>query len=213
MTCAECGGTTLRRPSGFHACRDCGKLVIAKAEPETSPVPTGNVVETVKAETDEPIAVPDYMGTLVGWRAWGVYPDADPPLLQSLKYAGAVWTPGERMEATCGGARIAAWHSKDEGIPGNNCGCGLYAAKTREHLQSMNYHRYDAERRGLFHVMGEVELWGRVVEGTQGWRAEFGYPRTLYVPFEAHRLVKPLRDSYGCKVKLNNILKHESEAA
>jgi hypothetical protein len=28
-------------------------------------------------------------------------------------------------------------------------------------------------------VVGEVALWGRVIEHTKGWRAEFAYPRRL----------------------------------
>jgi hypothetical protein len=30
-------------------------------------------------------------------------------------------------------------------------------------------------------VIGSVTLWGRVVVGTRGWRAQFAYPRRLIV--------------------------------
>ena len=34
-------------------------------------------------------------------------------------------------------------------------------------------------------VFGEVSLWGSVIEPDAGYRAEFAYPKTLHLPFEA----------------------------
>lgn len=110
------------------------------------------------------------------------------------------------MQAMCPKDPLRA-HGKDHGVPGEGCTCGLYSAKTQKHLMGMGYRKYDAERTGQFRVMGEVSLWGKIVEGTQGWRAEFGYPRNLLVPFEAYALVAPLKDAYGVPVELANILK------
>jgi len=91
-------------------------------------------------------------------------------------------------------------------LPTGNC--GLYSAKTREHLVSMGYQRYQDDS---FHVMGEVWLWGHVVEGSQGWRAQFGYCKHLYLPFEAWHLAKGLREAYGVPVTLSNLFSRGAE--
>jgi hypothetical protein len=58
--------------------------------------------------------------------------------------------------------------------PQTNCTCGVYAAKNLEHLCQFGY-----EGRGIH---GEVYLWGTVVEHELGWRAQFAYPKTLFLP-------------------------------
>ena len=70
----------------------------------------------------------------------------------------------------------------------------------------MSYHAYDAEHGGLFHVVGSVKLWGKIVEGSQGWRAQKAYPERLWVPYEAWHLAPSLRDLYGVPVELKNFL-------
>jgi len=48
------------------------------------------------------------------------------------------------------------------------------AAKNLEHLREIDYER--------FGVHGEVYLWGTVVEHRLGWRAQFAYPKSLFLP-------------------------------
>jgi hypothetical protein len=50
----------------------------------------------------------------------------------------------------------------------------VYAAKNLEHLREIDY-----ERLGIH---GEVYLWGTVVEHRLGWRAQFAYPKSLFLP-------------------------------
>ena len=144
---------------------------------------------------------PDLAGTVEGWRAWGV-PAALPPFgtapkLYSLTHRQFFWDPRQASEAECGRCKA---------IPGETCSCGFYSAKTLEHLKSMGYHTYDAERDGEFHVVGQVANWGKVIEATSGWRSQFSYPARLYVPFEAWELAKPLSRAYGVPVTLANNL-------
>lgn len=200
--CPECDGKMRRRASGFESCQSCGKLVVVVktndqdlAREQDPTLPASN------------IAIPDYHETMIGWRAWGVKPDlefGEIPLLRSVTYSDHAWTPGEPTEAECRRA-----HRGTHEVPHETHTCGLYSAKTRERLMSMEYHRYDAEQRGLFHVVGSVSLWGKIVEGSQGWRAQFGYPRELFLPFEAWSLAAPLTEAYGVPVRLNNILKQQ----
>jgi len=112
--------------------------------------------------------VPDYVAPIVGWRAW----KWDPPQLTSINNQSA-WYPGQPMKAKCAGG---AWATRTCPLPGHepadkHCTCGIYAAKTLDRLYAMGY-----ARSGLY---GEVYLWGRVVEHTHGWRAQFAYPKSL----------------------------------
>jgi len=67
-------------------------------------------------------------------------------------------------------------HGADE-LPYSDCTCGVYAAKNIEHLRQLGY-----ERRG---IQGEVYLWGTLVEHKLGWRAQFAYPKSLFLPPDA----------------------------
>jgi hypothetical protein len=58
--------------------------------------------------------------------------------------------------------------------PQTYCTCGVYAVKTLHHFRSAGYERYG--------IHGEVYLWGTVVEHELGWRAQFAYPKTLFLP-------------------------------
>jgi hypothetical protein len=141
-------------------------------------------------------------GVKEGWRAWGLPKSTEPgavPRLYSVTYGDYFWAPrrGMKAESSCG----------QDDCPSAGCSCGFYSAKTFDHLQSMGYHRYDADAGNYFHVVGKVACWGRVVECTTGWRSEWCYPVALFVPFEAWRFAKPLRDAYGVPVQLKNILK------
>jgi hypothetical protein len=62
-------------------------------------------------------------------------------------------------------------------------------------------------------IVGRLAMWGKVVEGSQGWRAEYAYPEMLYVPFEVARLIAmPAADTYGVPVTLLNVLDDNAKA-
>jgi hypothetical protein len=147
------------------------------------------------------------MGTVEGWRAWGIKADVESweiPVLHSVTSGSHVWQPREVQIATCN-------KRKDHECPDERCSCGLYSAKTLEHLQSMTYHLYDAEAQGMFHVVGQVANWGKVIEGSQGWRAAKAYPAQLFVPYEAWHLAPKLQEAYGGPVRLKNILADDND--
>jgi hypothetical protein len=215
IRCQECGGRLAPRNSGFHACVSCGKLVVApkandaKLNAEADEDPKVAEPTAHEPESKDDILVPDYMQAQTGWRAWGIpkaLDEGELPLLRSVTYSSNFWTPREPMRATCQTRNGTSTHP----VPTESCTCGLYSAKTREHLLSMNYHNYDPDE-GHFTVLGRVALWGKVVEGTQGWKAEFGYPQELFLPYEAWHLFKPLEEAYGVPVRLDNILRNPTE--
>lgn len=64
----------------------------------------------------------------------------------------------------------------NEQIPGNECSCGVYAARDLDHLIRIKYMTHG--------IYGPVHLWGKVVVHDLGYRAEFAYPKAFYVPLE-----------------------------
>lgn len=138
------------------------------------------------------LVIPDKVGVEVGWRAWSV-PEIGDVLLHSLVQSGAVWQPRQPIAATC--------DRRGHDPPDGGCSCGIYAAKTLAHLQEMRYVAFGDS----VVVVGEVGLWGRVIAGTQGWRAQFAYPRCLLVPYAHWRFVRPLRAAYGIPIRLGNV--------
>jgi hypothetical protein len=145
--------------------------------------------------------IPDEIGYKIGWRTWKVSPDLPayglPPKIHSVTHP-YFWAPRKAMRAEC-----AFGH--DEHVPGETCYCGFYSAKTLNHLAGMHYHQYSGST--WLNIVGKVANWGKVIEGTQGWRAEWAYPLEFYIPFEyLASLGKPIRDGYGVPIKPMNVL-------
>lgn len=71
--------------------------------------------------------------------------------------------------------------------PDPDCDCGIYAFRSPKSLWP-GYMRASPIQKGwaegfvVQRIFGEVYLWGQVIRGIRGWRAEFAYPRRLYIP-------------------------------
>lgn len=97
------------------------------------------------------------------------------PNLFSLN-EGVPWAAGKRMEATCNRPVTLPddmrwtilYETHAHVAPHENCTCGLYA---------VTY----PERAPVAEILGRVNLWGKIVPGTDGYRAQYGYPKDLYV--------------------------------
>ena len=121
--------------------------------------------------------IPDYISPIVGYRVW----KWENTGLKSL--CGDRWHPGQSLAARCRASavvgpiagRTEAVHDAHE-PPQSNCTCGVYAVKTLHHFRSAGYERYG--------IHGEVYLWGTVVDHELGWRAQFAYPKTLFLPYD-----------------------------
>jgi hypothetical protein len=99
---------------------------------------------------------------VVGWRAWSVTERNGEPRLSSLTRREE-WEPGSPIGASCTRRRHAA--------PGRLCSCGVYAGAEPEELARLG--------RIAGAAIGQVSMWGRVVEHEQGIRAAFAYPARL----------------------------------
>ena len=97
-----------------------------------------------------------------GWRAWSVVERDGDVILSSLTRAEA-WEPGRPFVATCERKRHDAPHGR--------CSCGIYAAEDPNELARLG--------RIAGAAIGQVSLWGRLVEHSRGYRAAAAYPTRI----------------------------------
>lgn len=139
--------------------------------------------------------VPDGIEPVIAWRTWR-YAGGH---LQSLIRA-CEWQHRERLEAGCRPIQnmYAPWippsPPADHKSPQETCKCGIYALKTLDntpaYILGSSYHT---------RVTGEVYLWGKIIEGEEGYRAQYAYPKQLVAPNE--ELAAQLADAYGVPVE------------
>jgi hypothetical protein len=122
--------------------------------------------------------VPDLSMPIVGWRLWAAGHQRQGWTLRS-PFHHTTWEAREPLEARCGAGRRPWRRRPPHHAPQLGCDCGIYA------LTWPSFVRYAGF--GMLHdkqlpVLGEVALWGEVVEAERGWRAQFAYPTRLFVP-------------------------------
>ena len=152
-------------------------------------------------------SIPDAIEPLVGWRYWRF--DFERGRLLSLAGPHAEWRPGQALQAGCRFRSIdptdrrfqlvTGYATRPHASPGEGCTCGIYAAKDLTQLR----------RHALFGlgrmVVGEVSLWGTVIPGRRGYRAEYGYPSRLFVSDRTatrHPAVLGGLEAYGVTVEV-----------
>ena len=132
--------------------------------------------------------VPDYPGTLLGWRAWLLGEDDRGPVLLSPE--GGRWLEGWAMRTDCPHEGV-----RGRSGPGEACACGIRALRDTPAARRLMV-CLAAEQDLL--VTGRVHLWGEVVEHTRGMRAEAAYPHDLVAPDA--ELAAALAERYGVPV-------------
>ena len=130
-------------------------------------------METGRAlrESSEPV---------VGWRAWIVTETADGLRLGSVLNELA-WPLGQPVVAECRRHEDPfAEPVPPHPVPGVPCSCGFHAA--RDPADALSYASGRDEPGTVCRILGEVALWGHLVQTEAGWRASHAYPARLYVP-------------------------------
>jgi hypothetical protein len=136
---------------------------------------------------------PMFIEPTIGVRAWRVVDGR----LSSLTKSD-IWLPGEPMHAMCGGRKAA---DTSHTPPQKGCTCGVYAVKKLSILRDQDYHADG--------VLGFVQLWGRIMVGAKGYRAEHAYPLKLFVPHLAwEQAYEGLRE-YDVPISLINPFRAE----
>jgi hypothetical protein len=125
-------------------------------------------------------AVRESSAAVTGWRAWVITQTVDGLRLASVLH-DLVWPVGKPALAVC--LRDEDPFAEPLGphpVPGAECGCGFHAA--RDPADALSYARGRDEPGTVCRILGEVTMWGHVVETEAGWRASHAYPTRLYVP-------------------------------
>ena len=125
-------------------------------------------------------AVRESSGAVTGWRAW-VVTESDSGLRIASVLHDLVWPVDGPVVAECRRHEDPfAEPLPPHPVPGTACGCGFHAA--RDPVDALSYARGRNEPGTVCRILGEVTLWGHVVETEAGWRASHAYPLRLYVP-------------------------------
>ena len=115
---------------------------------------------------------------IVAWRQWNfMYPH----FLANLRQ-DTIYVPREKIEVRC------EQEDHSEQSPHLTCKCGIYAYKEkpillgeiRSEIRITYRHPLAPPVSGLKLVYGEINLWGKVIEHENGYRAQFGYPKRLW---------------------------------
>ena len=137
-----------------------------------------------RRSTDAVSLAPDYAGPLIGWRTWAAVEEGGGLMLRSTVYKSR-WPPGQRLGAACAYrarfgvvGRVVPIEAHE--APGEGCTCGIYAARSPE-LALRYLGRIGLIRGDKAALIGQVALWGRVIEYEHGWRGALAYPRRLYL--------------------------------
>jgi hypothetical protein len=116
---------------------------------------------------------------VTGWRAWVVRETADGLRLGSVLH-DLEWPHGRAALAECRRHEdVFAEPVAPHPVPGRACNCGFHAA--RDPVDALSYARGRDEPGTVCRVLGEVTLWGHVLETEHGWRASHAYPARIYV--------------------------------
>jgi hypothetical protein len=131
---------------------------------------------------------------ILAWRSWRLHIDPEAhavrPQLESCVY-GEPWPEREAFAAYCPAHEL----------PDPSCGCGIYAVTTREAALDWAGWAQSALPHPI--ALGRVQLWGRVLPHSSGYRAQLAYPYelavlvsdTVTVP-DARRLERLLQAAY-----------------
>ncbi len=131
---------------------------------------------------------------LVGWRCWYVLPGEG--LLRPIYKRGLAWKPRQAHEAVC--------PEEPHDVPADGCKCGIWTVCHPMLLDEIGW--TVAPPRGISKlpgvlVVGQVALWGKIVEHERGWRASAAYPRHLYALTDDPMVAETLRERYGIPVE------------
>lgn len=124
---------------------------------------------------------------IVAYRVWSIEKVGGLPYLKSSVKSQFLWPYRKALEQD-------ALHNR-----------GIHAAKNGDRLLDL-WAEYNAE------VAGEVYLWGKVIEHTEGYLAEFAYPKRLFMSNEADVITAmQLEEEYGVPLSFREEFKRPAE--
>lgn len=150
---------------------------------------------------------PDYPQTCLALRCWqfdrasmavrslNAPARKAPWMAKAMASPAGIWPHDRPLAATCTvtGSKKKGKEGEDHGpVPGQECSCGIYATTGLDVIDGYLSHNAT--------VLGIVELGGRVIPATQGYRAAYARLAAVLLIDEAltepHRLLQKLADAY-----------------
>lgn len=131
-----------------------------------------------------PTPAPDVAGTIDAWRVWRIVARDGGYVLGSV-IKPTLWLPRQPLCAECLRPRsplARLRRTERHGAPEALCECGVYGAGLEQLHQYLNENWMEPP---VARVVGEVALWGTVVECDRGFRASHAYPLRIFVPSDA----------------------------
>jgi len=125
---------------------------------------------------------------IVAYRYWRIdrHPDGYRLVGIVLDYT---WGKGVNLAACAKHTFIYTTPGMCEGTPGFGCSCGFYAYKTVGSAQSMLGSTLRMQSRMYTFMFGEVELTGKVIEHTYGYRGEKAVIKRLMPMHSIHSYI------------------------
>lgn len=145
-------------------------------------------------DTEPPLPVELSDEPLVGWRCWFVLPHE--LMLRPIYRRGLVWKPREALEAIC--------PNDPHEPPADGCKCGIWTVCHPMLLDEIGWTSAPpdgVDKLSGIMVVGEVSLWGKIIQHERGWRASCAYPRHLYAFTDDPMIAETLRERYGVPVE------------
>lgn len=143
------------------------------------------------AADDWPV-IPDGIQPIVAYRAWRYDGGRQRDALQPFR-RGFGWHKGWNLAsclATPRGPNTATFHR----APAEGCSCGFYALKEPRYVGALSVPP------GMSMILGKVELAGKIIEHTAGYRAERARVVQLLPMRGQRRVAKSLATIYGVDV-------------
>lgn len=154
------------------------------------------------AKVKKPLEFSMSTEVMTGWRAWRIVDferrgSVSEKRLQALG-TYTVWEPYQAGVATC------TTNGKHE-APWPKCYCGFWAFHTREDVEQSLFADYGGEKGK---VIGQIALWGRVLECTRGFRGEYAYPQTLQFIEVDIKTAHDVAERYGVPYSIGKRSEH-----
>jgi hypothetical protein len=141
-------------------------------------MPASNLFNTAATPEPAPETPPEppyevnMMEALVGWKSWDILESGN------LDTRGYIWPVDAPIVAECVYKQA---HQHTGEIPSDRCSCGIYAADSKEGAIIHN------------RIVGLLYGWGRYVRGTNGWRAQYAYPKCFYLTEDQFSYIDALK--------------------
>lgn len=126
---------------------------------------------------------------IIGWRAWEFL---HPHFLADVNKRH-IWVPGEKIEARCHlFTGNLLFPTQEHVAPEFRCQCGIHAFKNSGVLghEIMTGWNFTVPNETRF--IGEVSLWGKIIVHRLGYRAQFAYPKRVYVIYPSDEIAASL---------------------